>query len=76
MSIIGLLASSTMLVCTLIVICGHGVQEHPNLYVPTKPVSWTVWAPDGTTFVAGLNAVLNITYTVRLALFSYTTLDS
>jgi len=27
------------------------------------PVTTTVWAPKGTTFVAGLNALLNITYT-------------
>ncbi|KAL8281382.1 hypothetical protein RQP46_006066 [Phenoliferia psychrophenolica] len=56
MSMIGLIASSTMLVCTLIVICGHGVQGTPNLYEASMPVTWTVWAPEGTSFVSGLNA--------------------
>ena len=64
MSILGLVASSTMLVCTLIVICGHGVQGTPNGWAAGDVVSYTVWAPEGTTFVAGLNALLNITYTV------------
>lgn len=55
-----------MLACTFIVICGHGVQGLPNGAAVGEVITWTVWAPEGTTFVAGLNAVLNITYTVRL----------
>lgn len=54
-----------MLACTFIVICGHGVQGLPNGAAVGEVITWTVWAPEGTTFVAGLNAVLNITYTVR-----------
>ncbi|KAK4704796.1 hypothetical protein P7C70_g1414, partial [Phenoliferia sp. Uapishka_3] len=63
MAFVGLLASSTMFVCTLIVLCGHGVQGTPNGFAAGDIVTWTVWAPKGTTFVQGLNAVLNITYT-------------
>jgi hypothetical protein len=55
MSYIGLLASSTMFVCTILVITGHGVQDFPNGYTPDKPVAFTVWAPEGTTFVQGMN---------------------
>lgn len=55
MSYIGLLASSTMFVCTILVITGHGVQDFPNGYTPDTPVTFTVWAPEGTTFVQGMN---------------------
>ncbi|KAM0756410.1 hypothetical protein T439DRAFT_345174 [Meredithblackwellia eburnea MCA 4105] len=63
MSLLGLLASSTMFICTLIVLAGHGVQGTPNGWVEGTKVTWTVWAPKGTTFVQALNALLNITYT-------------
>jgi len=63
MSTVGLLASSTMLIATLIVICGHGVQGLPNGYDPTLPITHSVWAPEGTTFVQGVNALLNVVYT-------------
>ncbi|KAL8278123.1 hypothetical protein RQP46_009447 [Phenoliferia psychrophenolica] len=59
MSMIGLVASSTMLICTLVVLVGHGVQGNPNLWTPDNPVTWGLWAPEGTTFISGLNAVLN-----------------
>ncbi|GAA5835032.1 hypothetical protein JCM3766R1_002077 [Sporobolomyces carnicolor] len=63
MSTVGLLASSTMLVATLIVICGHGVQGYPSGYDPAVPITHSVWAPAGTTFVQGVNALLNVVYT-------------
>ncbi|GAA5980482.1 hypothetical protein JCM5350_001516 [Sporobolomyces pararoseus] len=63
MSAVGLLASSTMLVATLIVICGHGVQGYPSGYDPAVPITHSVWAPEGTTFVQGVNALLNVVYT-------------
>lgn len=56
----------------MIVVVGHGVQGTPNGYVspadataesPFTPLSWTVWAPAGTTFVQGTSALLNIAYT-------------
>lgn len=52
-----------MLVATLIVICGHGVQGYPSGYDPTMPITHSVWAPEGTTFVQGVNALLNVVYT-------------
>lgn len=52
-----------MLVATLIVICGHGVQGYPSGYDPAVPITHSVWAPAGTTFVQGVNALLNVVYT-------------
>lgn len=52
-----------MLVATLIVICGHGVQGYPSGYDPAVPITHSVWAPEGTTFVQGVNALLNVVYT-------------
>jgi amino acid transporter len=61
-----------MFICFLIVVIGHGVQGTPNGYVsvaeatlktPHTPLTWTVWAPEGTTFIQGTNAILNILYT-------------
>ncbi|BGP04354.1 hypothetical protein JCM10049v2_000152 [Rhodotorula toruloides] len=63
MSKVGLLASSTMFVCVLIVLCGHGVQPHPTGWTPGLVITHSVWAPKGTTFVQGMNALLNIVYT-------------
>ncbi|KAJ9098964.1 hypothetical protein QFC19_006188 [Naganishia cerealis] len=67
--IAAVLSAGTMFICYLLVVVGHGVQGTPNGYVPataTTPATsleWTVWAPKGTTFVQGVNAVLNIAYT-------------
>ncbi|GAA6061996.1 hypothetical protein JCM10212_004274 [Sporobolomyces blumeae] len=63
MSTVGLLASTTMFVATILVISGHGVQGLPNGYDPTVPITHSVWAPEGTTFVQGVNALLNVVYT-------------
>ncbi|GAA5923456.1 uncharacterized protein JCM15063_003652 [Sporobolomyces koalae] len=63
MSTVGLLASSTMFIATLLVIIGHGVQGLPNGYKPNVPITHSVWAPEGTTFVQGVNALLNVVYT-------------
>ncbi|KAI5480146.1 neutral amino acid permease [Pseudohyphozyma bogoriensis] len=63
MSALGLCASSTMFICTLVVLAGHGMQGTPNGWEEGVEITWTVWAPKGTTFVQGVNAVLNITYT-------------
>ncbi|CDZ97743.1 Amino acid transporter, transmembrane [Phaffia rhodozyma] len=68
-TILGIVSAGTMFVCFLVVVIGHGVQGTPNGYVPataTTPatdLSWTVWAPEGTTFVQGVSALLNIVYT-------------
>ncbi|CEQ38661.1 SPOSA6832_00129, partial [Sporobolomyces salmonicolor] len=63
MSTVGLLASSTMFVCVLIVLCGHGVQGHPSGWTEGLTITHSVWAPEGTTFVQGMNALLNVVYT-------------
>lgn len=39
---------------------GHAVQGEPNNFDPASPVQLTMWAPAGTTFVQGVNALLNI----------------
>lgn len=58
-----------MFVCFLVVVIGHSVQGNPNGWVaatattPATDLSWTVWAPPGTTFVQGMSALLNIAYT-------------
>ncbi|ORY92963.1 transmembrane amino acid transporter protein-domain-containing protein [Leucosporidium creatinivorum] len=63
MAYIGVLASSTMFICVWIVIIGHGIQGHPNGWVEGDVIKITTWAPEGTTFVQGMNALLNIVYT-------------
>ncbi|KAK4050375.1 hypothetical protein OIV83_003444 [Microbotryomycetes sp. JL201] len=63
MAYIGVLASSTMFVCTILVISGHGVQGLPNGAQPGDSIKISIWAPEGTTFVQGMNALLNIVYT-------------
>ncbi|SCV67981.1 BQ2448_102 [Microbotryum intermedium] len=64
MSYLGTLAAFTMFICVILTIAGHGVQPHPN-YWPSlgTEVTYTVWAPKRTTFIQGMNALLNIVYT-------------
>ncbi|ORY80240.1 transmembrane amino acid transporter protein-domain-containing protein [Leucosporidium creatinivorum] len=63
MAYIGIIASTTMFICTILTIAGHGAQAHPNGWAEGDPITITVWAPEGTTFVQGMNALLNIVYT-------------
>jgi hypothetical protein len=37
-----------------------GIQDHPAGYVEGTTVYASPWSPPGTTFVAGFNAILNI----------------
>ncbi|GAA5899061.1 hypothetical protein JCM6882_004604 [Rhodosporidiobolus microsporus] len=60
---LGLIASGTMFVCAILVMAGHGAQDHPSGWTPGLEITHSVWAPEGTTFVQGLNAVLNVVYT-------------
>ncbi|GAA5836212.1 hypothetical protein JCM11251_007395 [Rhodosporidiobolus azoricus] len=60
---LGLIASLTMFVCAILVMAGHGAQTHPSGWTPGLEITHSVWAPEGTTFVQGTNAVLNIVYT-------------
>lgn len=64
MALIGILASTTMFACVVLTIAGHGVQGLPNGAIPGEDeIVLTVWAPEGTTFVQGMNALLGIVYT-------------
>lgn len=60
-----IISAGTMFTCFLVVVIGHAVQGTPNGFVDqaTTPTSYTLFAPAGTTFVSGINALLNITYT-------------
>ncbi|GHJ84576.1 hypothetical protein NliqN6_0978 [Naganishia liquefaciens] len=64
-----IVSAGTMFICYLLVVIGHGVQGTPNGYkaatatTPATSLEWTVWAPEGTTFVQGVSALLNIAYT-------------
>lgn len=52
-----------MFICTIITIVGHGIQGTPNGWAEGDVITLTTWAPEGTTFVQGMNALLNIVYT-------------
>lgn len=58
-----LFAASTMLIALIMTLAFAGAEDHPAAYDPATPVTIRAWAAPGTTFVAGMNAVLNITYT-------------
>ncbi|GAA6041636.1 hypothetical protein JCM8097_007784 [Rhodosporidiobolus ruineniae] len=60
---LGFVASFTMFIAALIVMIGHGMQSHPSGWTEGLQITHSVWAPEGTTFVQGMNAVLNIVYT-------------
>ncbi|GAA5858325.1 hypothetical protein JCM8547_004650 [Rhodosporidiobolus lusitaniae] len=60
---LGLIASFTMTVAAILVMVGHGVQGNPTGWTEGFEITHSVWAPEGTTFVQGMNAVLNIVYT-------------
>lgn len=63
MSALGLLASSTMLTCSILVMASVASEGTPNGYVDGTSITWTVWAPADTTFVTATSAILNIVYT-------------
>lgn len=54
MSLLGLCASSTMFVCTLLVLIGHGIQGTPNGWTEGLVITTTVGMPQGATFVREL----------------------
>lgn len=60
-TILGIVSAGTMFVCFLLVVIGHGVQGEPNGFIEGESsTAWTLWAPEGTTFVSGMSAFLNI----------------
>lgn len=63
MSIIGIFSAATMFVAVILSISFAATQSHPNGYVETDPVVWNLWPVKGTSYVSGMGAFLNITYT-------------
>ena len=58
-----LFAAATMLIALIMTLAFAGAESTPVGYDPARPVTLRAWAAPGTTFVAGLSAFLNISYT-------------
>jgi len=73
-AILGFIAASTMFVAFLLCLIFLGVQAGPAGWSPGLPITVRAWAAPGTTFVAGFNAILNISYTFigQILIPSYT----
>lgn len=53
-----------MFIAIILVLAFSGAQgREPAGFEPSEPVYITAWAPKGTTFVQGMNAMLNILFT-------------
>ncbi len=63
MSFVGIFAAATMFVAVVLSMAFAGVQDHPEGFKPGKPVHWNLWPEEGTTYVSGMSAMLNIVYT-------------
>ncbi|KAG6833330.1 hypothetical protein H0H87_008506 [Tephrocybe sp. NHM501043] len=63
MSYIGLFSAVTMGIGILLTVIFAGVQSHPAGYIPGSEPIVTVIPLPGTTFIQGMSAFLNITYT-------------
>ncbi|KAK0542061.1 hypothetical protein OC846_006857, partial [Tilletia horrida] len=66
LSIMGIISAVSMLISILLVLIFSGVQGHHPANAKdlvAKPIVITAWAPEGTTFVQGFNAMLNIIFT-------------
>ncbi|CEP22714.1 MTR1 [Cyberlindnera jadinii] len=63
MSIIGLFSAATMFIAVLLAMIFSGVQDHPDNFIEGEPVKWHLWPQEGTTYVSGMSAMLNIVYT-------------
>ncbi|KAF5345039.1 hypothetical protein D9758_010420 [Tetrapyrgos nigripes] len=64
MSGMGVFAAVTMGIAVLLAIIFAGIQDHPFGYIPGSEPIVTVIPVSGTTFVSGMSAFLNITYTL------------
>ena len=56
-------AAVTMFIALIMTLAFAGSESTPVGYDPARPVTIRAWAAPGTTFVAGLSAALNISYT-------------
>ncbi|CDR40735.1 CYFA0S05e03840g1_1 [Cyberlindnera fabianii] len=63
MSIVGLFSAATMFIAVLLAMIFAGVQSHPFGFEEGTPVVWHLWPQEGTTYVQGMSAMLNIVYT-------------
>ncbi|UZJ51566.1 hypothetical protein CBS101457_000886 [Exobasidium rhododendri] len=60
----GIVSAISMGIAILLVLIFTGIQgREPVTIEPGKPVKITAWAPEGTTFVDGFNAFLNLVFT-------------
>lgn len=63
MSWVGIFAAITMFIAVLLSMIFAGIQDHPEGYEVGTPVHWNLWPVEGTTYVSGMSAFLNIVYT-------------
>lgn len=63
LSTLGTFSAATMGIAVLLAIVFAGVQDHPFGYVAGDEPIVHLFAPKGTTYVAGMSAFLNILYT-------------
>ncbi|KAI1784526.1 transmembrane amino acid transporter protein-domain-containing protein [Ganoderma leucocontextum] len=63
LSHLGLFSAVTMGIAVLLAIIFAGVEDHPYRWTPGDDPIVTLWPVKGTTFVAGMSAFMNITYT-------------
>lgn len=59
-AILGFIAAGTMFIALLLTLIFLGVQGDPVGYAPGMSFTVRAWAAEGTTFVAGFNAFLNV----------------
>ncbi|QLG74109.1 hypothetical protein HG535_0F06210 [Zygotorulaspora mrakii] len=62
MSIVGYISAVTMFIAVILAMIFAGVQSHPDKYDGT-PVVFRAFPAEGTSFVDGMSAFLNIVYT-------------
>ena len=63
-ALMGIVSAISMGIAILLVLIFTGIQgREPVDFVANEPVRITAWAPEGTTFVDGFNAFLNLVFT-------------
>lgn len=63
-SYFAIFSTVTMFASIIMTMAFAGVQDHPDRFVESQPVTWSLWPPKGTTYVDGMNAFLNIAFTL------------
>lgn len=64
LSSVAYFSAATMFISVILSMAFAGVQDHPNGFEKTHdPVVWRLWPKEGTTYVQGMSAFLNIVYT-------------